>query len=218
MKLANHLDFGKYEAQNMKLQNLAAAPASPTPGQSYYDTTLNQGRIWNGTAWKPLGSEGTVTSVTATAPLTSSGGTTPALSISAATQVEAGSMSAADKTKLDGISSGATANATNAQLRDRATHTGEQAISTVTGLQAALDAVAPSVVVRKYSTNVGDGTATVYVITHNLNTRDITWALYTNSGLFDDVIPDVERTTVNTITLRFAVAPAANAYRVVVHG
>ncbi len=46
----------------------------------------------------------------------------------------------AEKTKLSGIASGATANATDAQLRDRATHTGAQAISTVTGLQGALDA------------------------------------------------------------------------------
>lgn len=37
------------------------------------------------------------------------------------------------------VADGATANATNAQLRDRATHTGTQAISTVSGLQAALD-------------------------------------------------------------------------------
>lgn len=43
------------------------------------------------------------------------------------------------KTKLDGIEAGATANATDAQLRDRATHTGSQVISTVSGLQAALD-------------------------------------------------------------------------------
>ncbi|UVO19605.1 hypothetical protein [Stutzerimonas stutzeri] len=43
------------------------------------------------------------------------------------------------KTKLDGIAAGATANATDAQLRDRSTHTGTQAISTVTGLQTVLD-------------------------------------------------------------------------------
>lgn len=61
-----------------------------------------------------------------------------------ATTSAAGFMTAADKTKLDGIATGATANATNAQLRDRATHTGEQAISTVTGLQDALDAKAAS--------------------------------------------------------------------------
>lgn len=44
-----------------------------------------------------------VTSVTGTAPIVSSGGTTPDISISAATTSAAGSMSAADKTKLDGI-------------------------------------------------------------------------------------------------------------------
>ena len=37
-------------------------------------------------------------------------------------------------TKLAGIASGATANATDAQLRDRATHTGTQSVSTITGL------------------------------------------------------------------------------------
>ena len=56
-----------------------------------------------------------------------------------ATAAEAGFLAAADKAKLDGMAAGATANATDAQLRDRATHTGTQAISTVTGLQAALD-------------------------------------------------------------------------------
>ena len=41
------------------------------------------------------------------------------------------------KTKLDGIATGATANATDAQLRDRATHTGTQAHTTITGLGGA---------------------------------------------------------------------------------
>lgn len=50
-----------------------------------------------------------------------------------------GLMSKEDKVKLNGIAAGATKNATNAQLRDRATHTGEQPISSVTGLQNALD-------------------------------------------------------------------------------
>jgi hypothetical protein len=47
---------------------------------------------------------------------------------------------ATERTKLAGVATGATANATDAQLRDRSTHTGTQAISTVSGLQAALDA------------------------------------------------------------------------------
>ena len=56
-----------------------------------------------------------------------------------ATTSAAGFLSAADKTKLDGVAANATANATDASLRDRGTHTGAQAISTVIGLQAALD-------------------------------------------------------------------------------
>lgn len=55
----------------------------------------------------------------------------------AATTSAAGFMAAADKSKLDGIASGATANATDAQLRDRSTHTGTQAASTITGLGGA---------------------------------------------------------------------------------
>ncbi|MFN3749244.1 MAG: hypothetical protein ACK4SJ_11215 [Sphingorhabdus sp.] len=53
-----------------------------------------------------------------------------------------GGIAPADKAKLDGIATGATANSTDAQLRDRTTHTGEQPISTITGLQTALDAKA----------------------------------------------------------------------------
>lgn len=40
--------------------------------------------------------------------------------------------------KLNAIQAGATQNTTDAQLRDRSTHTGKQAISTVTGLESAL--------------------------------------------------------------------------------
>ena len=45
----------------------------------------------------------------------------------------------AEKSKLSGIASGATANDTDANLLNRANHTGSQAISTITGLQAELD-------------------------------------------------------------------------------
>ena len=75
-----------------------------------------------------------VTSVGFTAPISSSGGLTPAISISAATTSAAGSMSSADKTKLDGIAAGATVNSTDATLLARANHTGTQAASTITGL------------------------------------------------------------------------------------
>jgi hypothetical protein len=364
MKLVNNLDFSKYEARNMRLQNLAAAPSSPSEGQEYYDTTLKTARVWNGTAWvNSGGTAGAVTAVTGAAPITSTGGTTPEIGITDATTAARGAMSAADKTKLNGIATGATANATDAQLRDRATHTGAQAISTVTGLQTALDAklddsqrgaangvaslgadgkvpsselpalaftnvtvvasiaardaltgmaegdvakvtggrsyiwdgttwveldsldgvqsvgagtgitiggtsanptvsitnggvgatqlstavagngltggggaalavgagtgisvaadsvaIDTAVVVRKAAFNVGDASATSFVLAHNLGTRDVTTVVYSNAAPYDEVLADVEHTDTNNVTVRFAAAPTASQYRVVVHG
>ena len=65
-----------------------------------WDSTAGQ---WEAAAPTAAG----VTSVSGTAPIVSSGGATPAISITAATTSAAGSMSAADKTKLDGITAGA---------------------------------------------------------------------------------------------------------------
>jgi hypothetical protein len=75
----------------------------------------------------------------------------------------------------------------------------------------------PSVVVRKYATSIGNGSATSIAVTHNLNTKDITWRLRTVS---DDsfVYTDGVATDVNTLTLTFATAPTTNQYRVIVHG
>lgn len=75
---------------------------------------------------------GSIESVTGTAPIVSSGGANPAISISAATTSAAGSMSASDKTKLDGIDAGAQVNvATNLSYATAAT-TGTVASSTGT--------------------------------------------------------------------------------------
>ncbi len=69
---------------------------------------------------------------------------------------------------------------------------------------------------RKYDTTVGDGSATSYVVTHNLNTRLVHVAVYRDSGAYDEVVCEVEHTSVNTVTLRFAAAPSSNQFRVVV--
>lgn len=59
----------------------------------------------------------------------------------------------AEKNKVAGVSPGATANSTDSALRDRATHTGSQAIGTVTGLQTALDSKVPTEAGKGLSTN-----------------------------------------------------------------
>ena len=74
-----------------------------------------------------------------------------------------------------------------------------------------------AIAVRKYAANVGDGTATSYVITHNLGTRDVIVSVYTNSGQYAEVVCDVEHTSTTAVTLLFSVAPTSNQYRVVVH-
>lgn len=70
---------------------------------------------------------------------------------------------------------------------------------------------------KRFAQAIGDGTATQFTVTHNLNTQDVTVGVYRNSGAFDEVNVDVEHTTVNSVTVRFAVAPAASSFRVVVH-
>jgi len=72
--------------------------------------------------------------------------------------------------------------------------------------------------IRKYATTIGDGTATQFTITHNLGTRDVAVSVYRLSGAYDEPLVDIEHTTTNTITIRFASAPSANSYRVVVIG
>lgn len=54
-----------------------------------------------------------------------------------ATTSVSGLMSGADKTKLDGVASNATANSADATLLARANHTGTQSVSTITGLGGA---------------------------------------------------------------------------------
>lgn len=71
---------------------------------------------------------------------------------------------------------------------------------------------------RRVSQTIGDGSATQYTITHNLNTRDVHVSVFRTSGAFDEVLVDKEATTVNSVTIRFAAAPALNAFRVVVLG
>lgn len=78
-------------------------------------------------------------------------------------------------------------------------------------------AIDSAVVVSKYAASVGDGSATSYTVTHNLNTRDVVVTVYDNSSPYAEVMCDVQHSTTNTVTVLFSVAPTSNQYRVVVH-
>jgi hypothetical protein len=95
--------------------------------------------------------------VSTTAPLTGGGALSSnlTLAISPATTGAAGSLSASDKTKLDSVAAGATVNASDASLRDRSTHTGTQAATTLTGTLAP-DRVATGTALQIFRRNSGN--------------------------------------------------------------
>lgn len=98
----------------------------------------------NGTVWAEVASGAGVANLSianrgaATLDVASDTGTDA--TIPAATGALSGLQSAADKTKLDGIAAGATANSTDAALVSRANHTGTQTAATVSDFNAAADA------------------------------------------------------------------------------
>lgn len=79
---------------------------------------------------------------------------------------------------------------------------------------ASSDATLP----QKLAVNVGNASATEFTITHGLNTRDVTVTVYDNSSPYGVVYTDVENATVNTVIVRFSVAPTTDQYRVVIIG
>jgi hypothetical protein len=78
-------------------------------------------------------------------------------------------------------------------------------------------AIDPSVVARRFSQAIGDGTSTTITVTHGF-TRDCKVEVYRNSTPWDSVICDVERPSSTTVDLKFGTAPTASEYRVVVTG
>lgn len=93
------------------------------------------------------------------------------------------------------------------------------AVGAGTGISVSADAVAvdTAVVVRKYAATIGDGAATSYTVTHNLNNQDVITQIR-EVATNNVVEADIQNNGVNTVVITFAVAPANNSIRVVVQG
>lgn len=72
-------------------------------------------------------------------------------------------------------------------------------------------------IARKYAETLG-ASATSYTITHNLGTTDVTVQIFEAASPFAQVEADVKRTSSNTVTVDFAIAPSAGEFKVVVVG
>lgn len=73
------------------------------------------------------------------------------------------------------------------------------------------------VLARIASKVIGDGASTSYTITHNFGTRAVVVQVF-DSSTYDTVIADVVRTTTDSVTVSFSVAPSSGAFTVVVTG
>lgn len=205
------VDLNMNELRNGVIQNLATAPTSPTAGRIYFDTALNCLRVYSGTAWVslvnisgPFNEKGVWNASTNTPTLVSSTGTDGDIYI----------VSATGTTTLDGISQWNTGDYIffDGTKWLRVDNTEGVSVTTMnTAIAAAMVGV-----VKKYAQDIGDGTTTAIVVTHSLNTRDVQVRTRDNANAFAFLEPDIEATTVNTVTLRFTTAPAAAAYRVII--
>ena len=112
VKILSNQDFNKNEIQNAVLQPLASAPSSPAEGQMYYNTTDDTPYIYANGAWLDMGVQGgagstdiSITPTSTNVAVNSSTGTDG--TIDAANGTDAGVMTAAMYTKLNGIEAGA---------------------------------------------------------------------------------------------------------------
>jgi hypothetical protein len=86
-----------------------------------------------------------------------------------------------------------------------------------TGLAVTADSVLidTSIVVRKMAANTTATTSTA--VAHNFGSRDVQVTVMDNTT-FEEVLADVVHTDTNTVTVTFATAPAAGAFRIIVQG
>jgi hypothetical protein len=64
IRYINPIDLGGNELLNFLPEKLDAAPLSPDTGRMYYNTVDNKAYLWNGTAWRDIGSAPSISNVT----------------------------------------------------------------------------------------------------------------------------------------------------------
>jgi hypothetical protein len=75
-------------------------------------------------------------------------------------------------------------------------------------------------IVRKFAADITttEEAPFTFTATHNLGTRDVTVQVFATASPYNQVEVDVDHTSTSAVTLTFAAAPTAGAYRVVITG
>jgi hypothetical protein len=227
MHILTNLDLNKNQVLNIILHKLTSAPANLVKGQMYFNTVSNRPFYYNGTEWVGMDALGaTMTAEDIVDAINDSEYTIDIDNITGlqaaldAKETPSGAQSKADAAYNSAKSYTDTA---LANLVDSA----PAALDTLHELAAALGddpnfaTTITNLIAQKtgkYAAAVGDGTTTVFTVTHNLSSRDIVVSIRETSSPYAQVYTDVEMTTENSITLRFAEAPSSNQYTVTVVG
>jgi hypothetical protein len=75
-------------------------------------------------------------------------------------------------------------------------------------------------IVRKFASDITttESAPFTFTATHNLGTRDVTVQVFATASPYNQIECDVDHTSTSVVTLTFAAAPTAGAYRVVITG
>jgi hypothetical protein len=167
-----------------------AAPGEIQPGSTWL---VVNGTVYGGTQWR-CSNTGTITLGTTSITM---------VQFSAASVYTAG----------NGITLTGTAWSVNAAASAGSGGPGGGLV--VSGSGVAIDT---TVVARKYSATIGDGSTTAIVVTHGLGTQDVMMQVKMSGTPYAEVECDMAATSTTTATFTFATAPASGAYRVIVLG
>lgn len=74
------------------------------------------------------------------------------------------------------------------------------------------------VLIQRFTLAIGNGSATSFTVNHAFGVQDVIVQVYRNTSPFDVILTDIELTDANNATIRFAVAPTTNQFKVVVIG
>lgn len=70
---------------------------------------------------------------------------------------------------------------------------------------------------KGFTAQLGNGTVTSVVVTHNLNSRNILVQVVENTGDENLVLVPVRKNTINQVTIDFSIAPTLNQYKVLIY-